>query len=145
MRKPALFAVLLGAMLVVVLPMDLVAQQQTPPEGRYGPRPYPLEIATIIAVCMGESESAGSAFGVSGTVTGAYITAGDQPIVYITRGEVNPGLTPWYSQRPGDPVALIMLHTGRRTHLTAQNCYDQHFPVGVAGLAKVAVGVPDAR
>ena len=79
---------------------------------------------------MGKSDASSTPFGVSGSVNGAYITADNQPIVYITRDAVDPGLTPWFSQRPGESLSLIMLHSGRRTHLAAQTCYEQSFPAG---------------
>jgi hypothetical protein len=111
-------------LLVALLPIAAWAQAR---DARWGPRPYPIEVATAVAVCMGESPNAGSAFGVSGSVDGAYIIAGQQPIVFVTREEINPELTPWFVKRPGESMALVVLHAGQRTHLAVQACYESLF------------------
>ena len=116
---------LFALLLILVVPTTAWAQSST---GRFGPRPFPIEVATAVAVCMGESEAAGGAFGVSGGVDDAQITAGGQPIVWVTRDEINPDLTPWFVKRPTDSMALVILHAGPRTHLAVQRCYDQMFP-----------------
>ena len=77
---------------------------------------------------MGESAAAGDAFGVSGSVNGAHITAGSQPIVWVTREEVNPDLTPWFVKRPTDSMALVILHAGPRTWMAVEKCYNEVFP-----------------
>ena len=117
------------APVIAVLPVAAWAQprEESPGQGRWGPRPYPIEVATAVAVCMGESDSASGPFGVSGGITGAYITADNQPIVHVTRGKVDPELTPWFHQVPNDSLALVMLHAGRRTHLAATACYEERF------------------
>jgi len=97
--------------------------------------PLGARVATVLAVCMGESELAGGPFSVSGSVDGAYITVDNQPVVSVSRRPVDPGLTPWYFQAPNDSIAVIILHSGRRTHLTAQTCYQQHFVPGQSDAA----------